>query len=73
MVVPTNLESSDGWWDYLQADRVSKIQWTPKCGGWVRSRLDSITPWAYQQCGNAKNAESIGEALIERQKARKCA
>jgi len=47
------------------------IQWTPEDGGWLRTKLDSISGWYYTTCSNPFNAEKIGLYIIDRQKRRK--
>lgn len=60
---------SKDWWR-LNAKSYGKvtirwcIEWTPNKGGWVRARSNQNQKWKYQKCGCAKNAESIGLALI---------
>lgn len=67
MGTPKYIKNNTEWWDYTQCERPYKIQWTPKCGGWVRAKLDSITPWEYKRCGNSSNAYAIGDKIIEAQ------
>lgn len=70
MQAPKEVMEATEWWDYTKAETPYKIQWTHIKGGWVKARLDSITPWGYRQCGCAKQATTIGFYIIECQKSR---
>ena len=61
------------WWRLnkrIQNKKVATetIEWTHQYGGYVRAKLDSISPWSYQKCSEAKYAVSLGNRLIYRQK-----
>jgi len=43
------------------------IEWTPKKGGWVRSRLDSIDVWHYVECRHCQLAEGLGLKMVVEQ------
>jgi hypothetical protein len=65
-----DLRNAD-WWDYLKCENPCQIQWTSSCGGWVRARLDSITPWLYMECGDGRNALGLGLDIIQTQQKKK--
>jgi len=44
------------------------IEWTPKLGGWVRCKLDSMDNWHYVACQFCQFAESIASPMIDKQR-----
>lgn len=57
------------WWRLTRAELCENIEWTAE--GFVRARVDSITEFEYKSCSKAEYAQSIGEAIIAKQKKRK--
>ena len=68
MININNIPDSDYWRINKLEDSVSDIEWTPKVGGWVRARIDSLDDWHYKACENVIYAEDIGWNMIEKKK-----
>ena len=66
------MPDSDWWRLNTAKDCTYKIEWTPKGGGAVRAKLDSISRWDYDYCSSGKWAESRGLVLIARQEKERC-
>ena len=53
------------WWRMnKKKNEVSTIKWTPKCGGWVKGRIDDDALWRYKPCFKAEYAEILGRRII---------
>jgi len=66
------MPDSDFWRMNTAKDCTYTIEWTPKSGGIVRAKLDSIARWDYDYCSQGKWAAKLGLVLIARQEKERC-